>query len=39
MSSSLVKEVASFGGAIDEFVPAKVAARLKARIAERAAKG
>lgn len=38
VSSSLVKEVASFGGAIDEFVPASVAAQLKARIAERATK-
>ncbi|MFO0561642.1 MAG: pantetheine-phosphate adenylyltransferase [Polyangiales bacterium] len=38
VSSSLVKEVASFGGAIDEFVPASVAAQLRARIAERAAK-
>jgi pantetheine-phosphate adenylyltransferase len=38
VSSSLVKEVASFGGAIDEFVPAAIAAQLRARIAERAAK-
>jgi pantetheine-phosphate adenylyltransferase len=36
VSSSLVKEVASFGGKIDEFVPPLVAERLKKRIAERA---
>jgi pantetheine-phosphate adenylyltransferase len=38
VSSSLVKEIASFGGPIDAFVPASVAARLRARIAELAAK-
>lgn len=38
VSSSLVKEVATFGGAIDEFVPATVAAQLKVRVAERNAK-
>ncbi|MBL8684552.1 MAG: pantetheine-phosphate adenylyltransferase [Myxococcales bacterium] len=37
VSSSLVKEVASFGGKVDEFVPPLVAERLKQRIAERAA--
>jgi pantetheine-phosphate adenylyltransferase len=36
VSSSLVKEVASFGGNIDAFVPPLVAERLKARVAERA---
>ncbi len=35
VSSHLVKEVATLGGDIDAFVPAPVAARLKARIAER----
>jgi pantetheine-phosphate adenylyltransferase len=38
LSSSLVKEVASFGGAIDPFVPRRVADRLRTRIAERAVK-
>jgi pantetheine-phosphate adenylyltransferase len=38
VSSSLVKEVASFGGNVDEFVPPAIAAQLKARIAERAKK-
>jgi pantetheine-phosphate adenylyltransferase len=38
LSSSIVKEVASFGGAIDPFVPPRVAERLRARIAERAVK-
>lgn len=37
VSSSLVKEVASFGGKVDEFVPPLVAERLKQRIAERSA--
>jgi pantetheine-phosphate adenylyltransferase len=39
VSSHLVKEVASLGGDIDAFVPAAVAARLRARMAERAKKG
>jgi pantetheine-phosphate adenylyltransferase len=38
VSSSLVKEVAMFGGKIDDFVPAPVAKRLLLRIAERQAK-
>jgi len=33
LSSSLVKEVASFGGAVDELVPAPVARALKERFA------
>jgi pantetheine-phosphate adenylyltransferase len=39
VSSHLVKEVASLGGDIDAFVPPAVAARLRARMAERAKKG
>jgi pantetheine-phosphate adenylyltransferase len=38
VSSSLVKEVASFGGNVDAFVPPAIAEQLKARIAERAKK-
>lgn len=37
VSSSLVKEVASFGGDITRFVPATVLTRLRQRFAERAA--
>jgi len=37
VSSSLVKEVASFGGDVTPFVPAPVLPRLLARLAERAA--
>jgi len=36
VSSSLVKEVASFGGDVAHFVPAHVLERLTARLAERA---
>lgn len=38
VSSSLVKEVATFGGKIDDFVPPTVAEKLHKRIAERQAK-
>ena len=34
LSSSLVKEVASFGGSVDELVPEPVAAALKERFAD-----
>lgn len=37
VSSSLVKEVATFGGKIDEFVPPSVAEKLRKRIVERQA--
>jgi len=37
LSSSLVKEVATFGGDVSDMLPAKVHSRLLARIAERAA--
>ena len=36
LSSSLVKEVATFGGDVSDMLPAKVHSRLLARIAERA---
>ncbi len=39
VSSSLVKEVASFGGDVSGLVPAAVLARLTARLAERQASG
>lgn len=39
LSSSLVKEVAAFGGDVSSFVPAPVLERLTARLAERRADG
>jgi pantetheine-phosphate adenylyltransferase len=39
LASSLVKEVATFGGDVSALVPARVHARLEARLAERRAQG
>jgi pantetheine-phosphate adenylyltransferase len=36
IASKLVKEIASYGGAIDKFVPAAIAAEVRARIAANA---
>lgn len=39
ISSSLIKQIATFGGDVDKFVPSEVAKALRARVRERKANG